>query len=246
MITKQKTDRKYIVYKHTSPSGKVYIGITSLKPKARWQAGYKDCKAFMNAINKYGWENITHEILASDLSKEDACNLEKMYISIYDSTNREKGYNISFGGEAPLLGISPSAETREKLRQTSKRTWQNEEYRKAHSGKNAYWYGKHTSIESRRKGVAHRNQTGENHPMWGKHHREESKEKMRLAKLGKANEYARKPVLQFDTGGNFIKEYPSISIASEATNTHGSNIAKCLNGERKTTGGYIWKLKETS
>lgn len=26
----------YCVYKHTSPSGKVYVGITKLKPKYRW------------------------------------------------------------------------------------------------------------------------------------------------------------------------------------------------------------------
>lgn len=29
----------YCVYKHTSPSGKVYAGITKLKPKYRWNNG---------------------------------------------------------------------------------------------------------------------------------------------------------------------------------------------------------------
>lgn len=29
----------YCVYKHTSPSGKVYVGITELKPKYRWNNG---------------------------------------------------------------------------------------------------------------------------------------------------------------------------------------------------------------
>lgn len=29
----------YCVYKHTSPSGKVYVGITKLKPKYRWNNG---------------------------------------------------------------------------------------------------------------------------------------------------------------------------------------------------------------
>ena len=28
--------KKWIVYKHTSPSGKVYIGITSNSPEKRW------------------------------------------------------------------------------------------------------------------------------------------------------------------------------------------------------------------
>lgn len=34
----------YTVYKHTSPSGKVYIGITKKKPEYRWNhgRGYKE------------------------------------------------------------------------------------------------------------------------------------------------------------------------------------------------------------
>lgn len=31
----------WIVYKHTSPVGKVYIGITHQKPEKRWQKGYR-------------------------------------------------------------------------------------------------------------------------------------------------------------------------------------------------------------
>ena len=52
----------YTVYKHTSPSGKVYIGVTSLRPKERWSggAGYVKNKHFYRAIKKYGWENIKH------------------------------------------------------------------------------------------------------------------------------------------------------------------------------------------
>lgn len=63
----------YCVYKHTSPSGKVYIGQTSINPLDRWQngKGYKK-QAFYNAIKKYGWENIKHEILYDNLTKEEA------------------------------------------------------------------------------------------------------------------------------------------------------------------------------
>ena len=34
---------KYCVYKHTSPSGKVYIGITRNDPIKRWQNGTAHC-----------------------------------------------------------------------------------------------------------------------------------------------------------------------------------------------------------
>lgn len=48
--------KKYYVYKHTSPSGKVYIGITRQKASKRWQAGggYSYNVHFINAIKNMG------------------------------------------------------------------------------------------------------------------------------------------------------------------------------------------------
>ena len=69
----------YTVYKHTSPSGKVYIGITKRKPEYRWNKGKgyrKDQLLFYRAIKKYGWDNFTHEILYTGLSEKDAKNIE--------------------------------------------------------------------------------------------------------------------------------------------------------------------------
>lgn len=96
----------YKVYKYTSPSNKVYIGITSktLNERARYNGcGYDRCIYFAKAINKYGWENFTSEILAQDLTEDEAKRLEKYYIKLYDSTNPEKGYNISAGGQGNLI-----------------------------------------------------------------------------------------------------------------------------------------------
>lgn len=92
----------YKVYKYTSPSNKIYIGITSktLNERAKYNGcGYDRCSYFAKAINKYGWENFTSEILAQDLTEEEAKRLEKYYIKLYDSTNPEKGYNITMGGD---------------------------------------------------------------------------------------------------------------------------------------------------
>lgn len=33
------SDKKYCIYKHTSPSNKSYIGITSMNPLDRWKNG---------------------------------------------------------------------------------------------------------------------------------------------------------------------------------------------------------------
>lgn len=110
----------YCVYKHTSPSGKVYFGITSKNPLDRWQNGhgYKSNPHFWNAIVKYGWDNFQHEILFSELTKEEACQKEADLISEYQSNNFEFGYNRSSGGEMPNKGCKKTDEQRRKTSQT--------------------------------------------------------------------------------------------------------------------------------
>ena len=108
-------ERKFIVYKHTSPNGKVYIGITSQKPNRRFRdgKGYYNNKHFYNAIKKYGWDNFSHEVLFDNLTEEEAKLMEQFYIALYDSF--KNGYNRTLGGEG-LLGYTPTEETRIKLR----------------------------------------------------------------------------------------------------------------------------------
>ena len=105
----------YTVYKHTNKiNGKVYIGITSQKPQLRWGhngINYKSSPHFYSAIQKYGWDNFTHDILFTGLIKEEACKKEIELIEKYNSTNREYGYNCASGGETPTM----NKETREKI-----------------------------------------------------------------------------------------------------------------------------------
>ena len=97
----------YTVYKHTTPNNKVYIGITCQTPKERWQRGkgYKSQPYFYNAIQKYGWDNIKHEILYTGLTQEEAHQKEIELIKEYQSNHHSRGYNISGGGE---LGFTKS------------------------------------------------------------------------------------------------------------------------------------------
>ena len=99
-------DNRWCVYIHTSPSHKYYVGITSNKyPKKRWRLGngYKGNIYFTNAINKYGWENFEHEIIAFHLTRSEACDMEKLLILKLKSNQREYGYNITAGGDSPTV-----------------------------------------------------------------------------------------------------------------------------------------------
>lgn len=116
----------YFVYIHICPNGKRYIGLTGRTPEIRWGVNGRGYKAhnlhFYNAILKYGWDNIEHNIIARGLSKDEACVLEKYLISKYKTTDRAYGYNKSTGGEMSGAGVKRtlSAETRRKISEVQK------------------------------------------------------------------------------------------------------------------------------
>lgn len=90
--------KKYCVYCHDFPNGKKYIGITSDAEK-RWRngKGYETQPKIARAINKYGWENVTHNIIIDGISKEQAETLERYLIA--ELKTIDHGYNTSTGGD---------------------------------------------------------------------------------------------------------------------------------------------------
>lgn len=92
----------WTVYEHINRiNNKRYFGITSQDPKNRWGRGstYKGCVYFYNAIKEYGWDTFDHIIIKSGLPEQCAKSLEKILIKYYDTTNPDKGYNLSKGGD---------------------------------------------------------------------------------------------------------------------------------------------------
>ena len=96
----------WTVYAHIAPNGKMYVGITGMDPEVRWRngKGYRKNIYFDRAIQKYGWENFEHQIIASGLTKEEAGNCERLLIEKLDLMNKDKGYNQTSGGETAVCG----------------------------------------------------------------------------------------------------------------------------------------------
>ena len=73
------------IYKLTFPNDAVYIGKTSMNPEQRWRDGwgYKNMPAIFNFILHYGWVNVKKEIVADNLTKEEATEREAELIKYY-------------------------------------------------------------------------------------------------------------------------------------------------------------------
>lgn len=155
----------WTVYKHISPSGKVYVGITSKDPIRRFGCkgqGYKNNKHFWSAIEKYGWDSFGHEIVETDLAHETACKLEKEIIMSEKSYDPRYGYNIALGGQGHLMTDATkeklskslkkycsSPEIKKAMSERSKKMWEDEEFHQAHIKENHPMYGHHHSQDAR-------------------------------------------------------------------------------------------------
>lgn len=180
-MTEWISKNSWCVYKHTAPNGKIYIGITN-NTKNRWRkdgSGYKTQTIFWRAIQKYGWESFEHEIIAWDLTLYVAQMLEMDLIFSLKSNDKKFGYNITDGGQDIWGPNAHSPESIEKAKLTKKA--------KLAAGIHTARYGQKLSPELKNKlSEAHKGlMCGPNHPMYGKHHTEETKEKLRQANLGK-------------------------------------------------------------
>ncbi len=94
------------VYRHTSPSGKSYVGWTSKGTAARWRshcanAGAGIRSAFYTAIRKYGADAFTHEVLERMSTEAGAKRAEQLWIREL-RTRAPGGYNLTDGGEGVL------------------------------------------------------------------------------------------------------------------------------------------------
>ena len=224
--------KTYIIYKHTTPSNKVYIGLTSRNPILRWNNGngYRKNIHFFRAIMKYGWSNIKHEILYTDLTEEEAKRKEIELIAKYNATDLNFGYNITKGGDTR---VSMPEETRIKMINKLRGQKRTEE-QKLH-------YKKAAALRPKRL-----------------HLSEEHKQKIAKSLIGNkralGNTKNRIKVEQYTLDNKYIKTWDCARLAAESINCSTSGINTCcrewINNNSKSIEttkykgkykGYIWK-----
>lgn len=208
----------YNVYIHIFPNSKVYIGITSQKPKRRWNngQGYKNNQYMTNAIMKYGWDNVIHKILYTNLKKEEAEEIEIKLIKEYKANNKRYGYNIEYGG---CHNGKTSEITRKRISEANKG--------KHNSPKTEFKKGHITIItEEIKQKISEKNK--------GKH----ASVRTEFKKGHKPLNVRKVLCIESDV------VYDTIKKASEDTNVMGCHISQVCNGKRKSAGKLHWKFIE--
>jgi group I intron endonuclease len=102
--------------------GKVYVGKTVRPVQIRWiqhksAANRGENTYLYRAMRHHGVGNFSIQEVEEAYTDDFGCELEKMFIRWHDSTNSEKGYNLTFGGD----GVPATPETRKKISDTHKR-----------------------------------------------------------------------------------------------------------------------------
>ncbi len=200
------------VYLLTFPSGKLYMGQTvNLRMRMSDYKRHEKCNLYMkNALNKYGFQNITIEYKKIPAICADA--VEIFMILWLNLTNPENGYNLTSGGKSgyvfsdevrarisvavagennPIWGKPRPDYVKEKISKANSGLTRSEEFRARVS---VIQTGKeHTDNTKKKQSMAH---IGEKNPNWGKITTDDVKEKMSIAHLGDKNHMAKHVVVE--------------------------------------------------
>jgi len=229
------------IYKHTSPSGKAYIGQSIQEPEARWKAHVYDATrgsdlVFHRAIRKYGPDAFTHEILHDGIDEQDELNRLEIEEIARQGTLLPDGYNLTAGGEVGLVRGTPAYENLVAAMQTaeyragqsarSKEYWSDPEARAALSARQK----ERCADPTYRAAVSARSKENWSDPEWRAAHSARSKEyysdpEMRAAQSARMKERCTDPAWRAANSAR-QKEYYSDPEARAALSARLKEAAK--------------------
>jgi group I intron endonuclease len=236
--------KKSVIYKITTPTGKIYIGKTAdfnSRMNSYRCLNNKKQKAIHASILKYGWD--AHQVEILEEAEPYLLNeLEKVYIKKYNSYNRNSpnGLNLTEGGEGSL-GRKDSEETKRKRAQKHIGTKRSESAKKLMSDKKKGKIPYAATLPRTEKQIYHSKygNLGRKKPDIQRKKELESKLKIFLDKYGS--------VLQLDMNGNLIKEWYILpkDIARQI-GIDDSHLYKALKIKNKNCKNFYWEYKNNS
>lgn len=216
-----------VIYKITSPTGRLYVGktkhlgrrINSYKYKIVKNIGWKN-SMIMNSLQKYGWNAHKFEII-EECKNEKLDEREIYWIRELDTYcfDNPRNMNMSTGGDggAKKWMFDIERRKRQSIKFKGERNpfygkTQNEEWRKKKS-KEVSEFNKKNNI---------------NIPQWG---------------AEKGRDIVRRPVICYDSNGDFIIEFSCAAQAERDMNLDHTSISMVCNRKRTHVGGFIFRYK---
>lgn len=225
-------------------------------------------KLLTAALNKYGKDNFSTEILEECFSKEELDNQEIYWIKELNAVEDDNFYNLAYGGNSSRFtiktrmkmslskkgkkpwnyGIPKTDAEREYLsnRLKGRKSWA-KGLTKYTDSRVAKWSKPHSTETKQKISIAKKGQPSK---LKGTHLTDEHKLKISSSKKGKSISAAhrekcsnahKKSVLCIESG--II--YDSFLSAAQACGYKSRNpIYYCIIGKRETAGGFHWKLIE--
>lgn len=227
---------EYYVYKWIiSDTGEVfYIG------KGKGKRCYQTRKRNKFFLDIYKSHNCHVEIIECDLTEDMAFEKEKYWIKFYREKTNYRLTNQTDGGEGSS-GYVMSSSAKNKISVSSKRMWQNKDWREyqiilRHSPESVYqskeFKNKMSQISS-----------GKNNPNYGNHWTQSMKDELSKKQkesgryCGSLNPRA-KSILCVETGEIF----PYIKLAAQKYQMKNqSSISICLSNPNRTARGFHWR-----
>ena len=239
------------IYKiSNTKTGKIYIGSSvDINRRFREHKSQLIHNRHRNSYLQRSWnangENSFEFSILEIVESAFLIEKEQYYLDLFKSYNKTVGYNQS-PTAGNTLGFRLTLLQKEKMRKPKSM-----EHRSALSkAKKGIKFSK-THLENLRSKVRRGKESnfyGISY-MSGKTRTQEVREKISKANSGPNSPnfgkpaFNRRKVIQFDLNGNQIKEWDSITVASNELNILRTSIVHTCTGRQKTCGGFIWKYK---
>lgn len=233
--------------------GNKYIG--KRKFSNGWKSYLSSGLHIKRAINLYGKENFERSIIDIAYSEKELNNKERYWIKYFNAVTDPNYYNIQHGGEGAASGkynhmfgrhFKHSEKTKKKISIANKGHSFSDKakrnislHHKNVSGENNPMYGKHRSEELKKKlSDSMKRYSGKNSYWYGKNISDEAKEKSRNTWKEKGKT---KSVVQLNKSNNkIINIFDSLADAHRNTNVDVSSIIRVCKGKTKSAGGFKW------
>ena len=252
-------------------NNKVYIGQTiNFYQRMHQYLKEKSNRPICLALNKYGFDNFSIEILEKDIVSENITEREQYWIDFYQSFDKNKGYNICPVAES-TRGYHHTEEDKIKMSVIAKTRFK-EHPEKIKRGAENPQYGKHLSEETRQKmsksRMGNQNAKGSTWTMpdemrkklsermkgkrYGLGSKRTPEQRARISEANRervwteeARENSRRA--HMNIGGKRVlceetgKIYPSVAEAGRDLEKDPSSISKCCRGIVKSAYGFHWQ-----